>query len=403
MDKKQQLTVADVKPGMFVEIVDSPTGPRTAGRIDTIASDGAMPLASITLLDGRSTSWYLYPKASITLLEPFDVEKARKTTWPATMSSARVGPNGADPEVFVLNRKNQLIPAWEFLPKKGGHSVYWDGFQAEFQVMASGCLDEQNRYTRSGLKAVYNAACKIDEKAKLSPLSTMEIPVEVLIKASDEHVALGCKPSLNAYGMSGDIPVDPRLLTHRFTGGHIHKQIAGLLEPRARGIVKAIDAIATVPTITMFQNLDNPIRRRFYGLPGEYRLPKHGLEYRTLSSAWLCHPCIAQFTRELVRAAFGMGNAEIANVFEFDEKEVVATIMTGDVDAAKKHVEKNKEQYKLLLNQVYYDTKAVKAGMKLLVSPVEEFVKPLAMVDNWNLKGDSWGGPSQWRMFAQKC
>jgi len=49
------------------------------------------------------------------------------------------------------------------------------------------------------------------------------------------------------------------------------------------------------------QNLDEPVRREYYGLAGEYRLPPHGLEYRSLSCAWIFHPKAAATILDLAR------------------------------------------------------------------------------------------------------
>src|ERR1700678_2515194 len=49
---------------------------------------------------------------------------------------------GADPEMFVFAGE-KLLPAFAFLPKKGGNTtVYWDGFQAEWKYSGGiWCLD----------------------------------------------------------------------------------------------------------------------------------------------------------------------------------------------------------------------------------------------------------------------
>jgi len=149
-----------------------------------------------------------------------------------------------------------------------------------------------------------------------------------------------------------------------------------------------VDAIVGVPSITMFQQIDNPVRRKFYGLPGEFRLPAHGLEYRVLSSAWECHPAIAQFVRDLTRCAMHFGYIGVGNVFDYAEAEVVSIILDHDVDAAKKFVARNSSQYKTLLELLWGPIPARK-GFDLLSRPVNDFVNPEAMETNWRI-GQEW-------------
>jgi hypothetical protein len=315
--------------------------------------------------------------------------------------------NGADPEVFVVDAAGEVIPAFTFLrDKRANYRVYWDGFQAEFQVAPGACMNGQMDDTYYKLLAIQNAARKSFPGACLTIRNVVEIPFDTLLTSKEEHVALGCGASFNAYDLCGEPIANPRLLRERFAGGHIH---AGLipkpLPAKAQQIVKAIDAIAAVPTVAMFEKLDNPIRRRYYGLPGEYRLPVHGLEYRTLSNAWLCHPAIGQFTRELVRLALKIGQMGTEGMFEYEEAAVVKCIIDHDVDYARAHVKRNLKAYEAMLRAVYPYDAPVKQGLALLAKPVHEFVSDVDNIEkNWGL-GKGWQGNCQnagttWASYA---
>lgn len=367
------------------------------GRVSNFDVSGKFgPIPEVVLLDA----------------EPPEFQQLSKN-WAQVWNGAYTNPyNGADPEVFVLGGDDTVLEAWKFLRSKkeaGSSYPYWDGFQAEFNVAPSTCLNVQNDFTHANLQAVLKAAQTVDPKAKLTPLSTVDVSMEKLLAAKDEHVTFGCKPSMNAYGLEG-LPVDnPRLLLHRFAGGHIHKSYPGLTPAKARQVVKAIDMILGVPSIIMFSKLDSPIRRQFYGLPGEFRMPSHGLEYRVLSSAWLCHPAIAQLVRTMARSAIIMARASLEYVFEHTEEEVVRIILDHDVDEAKKFVKRNQTQYKRLaeLSFSHGRVDASSATLKALSSPVNELLDPMKMAANWGIGKWNWqsnsGHPgTTWASFASK-
>lgn len=346
------------------------------------------------------------------LEKPEGLEQQLRDAWPMRLRGRAnwVFNSGADPEIFVMDGKNEVLEAWKFLPSKiegqPNYQAYWDGFQAEFNLPPATCLNSQNDQTHYALEALLRKARLVDPKAKLTAQSVVPVSIEKLLGAEEEHVAFGCGASLNAYGLVGEPIANPRLVFHRFAGGHIHQGMGQLLPMTAAKHVKAADAIVGMPSLLMFQKLDNPIRRRYYGLPGEYRLPKHGLEYRTLSSAWLCHPAIAQFTRTLYRAAVGLSINNLENVFEYTEEEVVRTILEHDLDSAKKFVKRNAAVYEKLMQVCFPSAEFEHArtrGLKLLHTSVTEFVDVTDLEGNWRInkswENDSRSPNTRWSSF----
>jgi hypothetical protein len=63
----------------------------------------------------------------------------------------------------------------------------------------------------------------------------------------------------------------------RTTGGHIHFGIGKRDDETVSRMVKALDAIIGVACVSLFDGIDDPRRRRMYGLAGEYRLPEYGV------------------------------------------------------------------------------------------------------------------------------
>lgn len=308
---------------------------------------------------------------------------------------------GSDPEVFVEGENGQVLPAFLFLKSKtdpnrdvsryDGRASYWDGFQAEFETQPGTCLDGHAASVHHGLLTVLEAARKVDKKAKLSLKTVMTIPDDLLQNSKDEHVSLGCMPSLNVYGTKG-IEAKPRELKTRSSGGHIHygfTNVYGKL-PQAKvdSIVKAMDMIIGVACVALFQNQDNAERRKYYGQAGEYRLPAHGLEYRTLSNAWLAHPLIMNIVFDVSRKALMFGYHDLNKHWKATEKEVVECINNCDVAKAQELLTRNKDIFQKILLAAYRDATDAQLdalfnifynGMEVAIPDVNDIER------NWNL------------------
>lgn len=272
--------------------------------------------------------------------------------------------NGSDPEVFLVHGDGSIFPAFEFLPEKGkprkipalagsygiaDQIMYWDGFQAEFTTQPSTCVSRHVDSIQNALNNMLKEARKVDAGAKLSIQSTLPISDEVMAAAEPQFVAFGCLPSFNAYGAKAQVIDDPRQLPFRFAGGHIHLGHEAL-HGTAVEVVKTIDAIVGVASVGMFASYDSPVRRRFYGLAGEYRLPTHGLEYRVLSNAWLSHPAITMWVYDMVREAAFLGHNGLRK-FQFkgyDEARIQGIINEGDHVEARRWVLDNVDLYNRL-------------------------------------------------------
>lgn len=315
---------------------------------------------------------------------------------------------GSDPELFVVDEKDKVIPAWEFLPSKKNNPVaYWDGFQAEFRTDIATCLAYHVDYIREGMLAVYHKAIKHNAKAKLSIDSVVDVPIETLLNEEDEHVVLGCDPSFNAYGNSGQNPGDGRDLSFRFAGGHIHIGTAKRSKAEFEEIIKAMDATIGVASVGLFASFDKPVRRAFYGLAGEYRLPPHGVEYRVLSNAWLMHPAIAHLTFDFARAGARLGAAGLlkSGIEGYSEERIQDIINGLDVKAAKAYLKENKDFFTAMLKVCYPANTdvAAKRAMTAFNEGAETVVKdPKDLVKNWSLTGKEWQMHSE-RKDAQWC
>jgi len=324
-----------------------------------------------------------------------------KFTVPLTTS-------GADPEIFVVDKKmNRVIPAFAFLPEKkrpllfyDGNdrrvNAFWDGFQAEFTTNAFHCLQEMCSSLQVGLLNISQTAKAKFPDAILSPDSVVEIEPEVMGALADQHVALGCARSENAYGTPNIQVANPKMLPFRFAGGHIHfgdKDVVKASEEKIVEWVKILDSLAGVASVLWFQGMENPIRRQFYGRAGEYRRPKHGLEYRTLGNAWLIHPAIFHLMYGFTRAAFMFARSGLGKHLDVVPENVRDVVDSYDINGEKEIVRKNKPVFKSLLNYSYANSSlsAVTSAMKAFQGGLGEFMHdPTDVEKNWQRRTEWW-------------
>lgn len=311
---------------------------------------------------------------------------------------------GSDPEVFVENKETgKVIPSWHFLGSKEkpnlvamGQKAYWDGYQAEFTVQSYGCLSYMVDSVRYGLKTVYELAKNKDPKATLSSKTIIEVPMEELAVTEEEYVEFGCKPSFNAYGLTADLGLGGRNITFRSSGGHIHFGFGQRSQSAVNRMVKLLDAVLAVGCVSLFRNFDSPHRRRYYGLPGEYRLPKHGMEYRPLSNAWMFHPVTTNLIFDLARNICGAAINGLDKFYDATEDEIIKTILYCDVEMARKIISRNKTFWMALLTASYPTDKGANAAERAFnafMEGVETIVaNPGDIVGNWQLDQNLWVG-----------
>lgn len=312
---------------------------------------------------------------------------------------------GTDPEIFVVHGKirKTLFPAFKFLPEQSkatplakyttyGYergpkaTVYRDGFAAEMGIAHTHCHAYLVDHIQEGLVLVRDAAKKADPTAELTIRGTFPITKLAMSSGTDEQIALGCNPSFNAYGDIPQLPVDARKFGIRFAGGHVHfGGLGNFKEKNIVDMVKACDVLAGIPGVAIFADLDNAARRQFYGRAGEYRRPKHGLEYRVLSNAWLASPGIAHLMLNLTRIGTKIGAAGYLKHFNIEESRVRDIINNCDVAEARKWLsDKHELFYRLLyddgaMGNVKAFKKIVEGGVVNIFPDFEDIAK------NWKL------------------
>ena len=296
----------------------------------------------------------LWPEASVQEIEDFQ-ELEGDLPIENRIHSGTFAYFGGDPEIFTLHGDGSVLPAWEFLPHKdaakstnvhnntGPLKCFWDGFQAEFTLAPARCLAWTVDSIQKGLQTVLTSARKLDPLATLTHECVIDADQGILDTAAQEHVQFGCAPSQNIYD---ERPLDignSRTCPFRFAGGHIHHEVSAELKTPefVRRFVKLQDSLVGVCMTLLLRGLERPERRMFYGKAGEYRLPSHGIEYRTLSSAMYIHPAVTMAGYELSRIAHKLSQVGGEKAWDASESEVRDCLNHLDLDLAEKILSRN--------------------------------------------------------------
>jgi hypothetical protein len=235
---------------------------------------------------------------------------------------------GCDPELFLTQNGN-VIGAEKFMApadtekfvKTNNATDYvakyikkfvLDGVQLELNPSPNTCranLGNEIRYAFQALKkhlattgtvsACFNTVVDIDQ-AELDSLS-------------DNAKVFGCAQSLNSYDKAATITVNAATYLKRTAGGHIHLGLPANLnvDPIRERLVPILDVVLGNTCVMIDRDPYAPERRKNYGRAGEYRLPKHGLEYRTLSNFWLRSYQLMSFVMGMARLGVSILDANV--------------------------------------------------------------------------------------------
>lgn len=219
---------------------------------------------------------------------------------------------GGDPEIF-FSRSEKIIGAERVVPAEGltlpinpVGKIVLDGVQAEVNTAVYSC--RQSLAYAIGV-AFGALKTRLDEKhqdVRTIFRTLVEVDREELDQLSEKARILGCSPSRNFYNSEATIEVDPFTYRKRSAGGHVHMGFnwqrtsiyvgeqwtpSGIIhldqDMDRQMLVPICDILMGLPSILIDRDPDAAERRQVYGRAGEYRLPPHGLEYRTLSNYWL--------------------------------------------------------------------------------------------------------------------
>jgi len=159
--------------------------------------------------------------------------------------------------------------------------------------------------------------------------------------------------------------------------------------------VKAFDKILAVYFVAAGAHLESPKRREYYGLAGEYRLPPHGLEYRTLSSVPLSHPAILNLAFEMTRGIIALVDCNAQDLWVSDRDETIGVINENNQKAARALITRNKELLTILTQIGRFESNNRKWGNKvynIAMNGIDSVIMdPGDFVNNWKFNG-GWTG-----------
>lgn len=323
---------------------------------------------------------------------------------------------GSDPEIFAVNRKWCVIPAFKFLPSKSKSlfhearphcHAFYDGFQGEWTTPAGVyCLGILTDCVRYGMQLVQRAARNYDKNATLVTSNVLDIG-KLDPKIDPRHYELGCEPSKNAYGEEPVRLADPASLRFRFAGWHMHiqaKWTSGYLtssegihgvryqtavtEKNAPSIIRMMDRILGVALVSFSEGMTDPRRRQYYGRAGEYRLGET-LEYRVPDPSIGCHPATFNLFWDIGRKAFLLGLKGLDFIWDTTDEETRECINGGDVKLARQILHRNAKVLRdiIIMSYMYPDGQEIAdQGMKAIMQGAKAVLaNPEAIEDNWYL------------------
>lgn len=244
---------------------------------------------------------------------------------------------GADPELFI-RQNGQFVSAYGLIkgdkknPQKVDKgAVQVDGMALEFNIDPAGNEDEFYVNIQTVMQTLLNMVPGYEHA--LVPVA--DFGKEYIDSQPTEAKELGCDPDFNAW--SGGINEKPNVeLPFRTASGHVHIGWTEGQSVEEQGhntmcqmATKQMDFFLGLPSLLF----DDDVRRRdMYGKAGAYRPKEYGVEYRTLSNAWLK-------SEELIRWVYRnvqLGMAELINGNMLWEKygDIQEIINKSDKDKA---------------------------------------------------------------------
>ncbi|HET8689265.1 MAG TPA: hypothetical protein VFM18_21855 [Methanosarcina sp.] len=249
---------------------------------------------------------------------------------------------GCDPEVFVkLNGKFQsafgLIKGDKKNPmpvNKGAVQV--DGMALEFNINPAKTEEE----FIVNVQEVFNTLRAMVPKYEVVAVPVADFDPSYMKQQPLEALELGCDPDYNAWTLDANKKPDGDR-PFRTASGHVHigwtngEDITdGGHFSRAANVAKQMDFFLGLPSLAYDKDTK---RRSMYGKGGCMRVKPYGVEYRTLSNAWLNSPKLIGWVFRNVQAGMNrLMNGECLYEKHGDIQEI---INNSDWKAAKAIIE----------------------------------------------------------------
>lgn len=199
---------------------------------------------------------------------------------------------GCDPEVFVkqnglFKSAYGLIKGDKKNPQKVNRgAVQVDGMALEFNIDPAASEDE----FYINVQDVFNTMKLMVPDYEVVAVPVAHFDKDYILQQPQEALELGCDPDFNAWmGAVNEKPNAMRPM--RTAAGHVHIGWADGMDindpahiSMGEAAVKQLDFYLGLPSLAYDSDTE---RREMYGKAGCYRPKSYGVEYRTLSNAWL--------------------------------------------------------------------------------------------------------------------
>lgn len=245
---------------------------------------------------------------------------------------------GCDPEVFVQQKgifksAYNLIKGDKKNPQKvRSGAVQVDGMALEFNIDPAASEDEFLFNVNDVFTQMKEMVPTYD--VIVSPVAHFDM---AYIKSQPaEALELGCDPDYNAWtGQANDRPNGDRPM--RTASGHLHigwTDGMDIDDPqhrhRAGLIAKQLDFFLGLPSLEYDKDT---MRREMYGKAGAVRYKPYGVEYRTLSNAWLNSDSLIRWAYR--NAVKGVQEVMKGNMLVQKYGDIQEIINTSDLKAAR--------------------------------------------------------------------
>lgn len=252
---------------------------------------------------------------------------------------------GCDPELFVQTPDGVILGSEKVIPPEGISQEYQqtpskytgrtfrtvvrDGVQIELHPQPDTCRARMSNQISDIFRELSKNLGERGLKICFEPV--VEVSEEEFATLSHECKEFGCEPSFNYYDKDAAITVDPQEYRIRAAGGHLHFDLQNgehqsLMKDRT-SFVPVLDVLVGNTCVLLDRHPLIAERRKVYGRAGEYRLPKHGLEYRTLSNFWLTNYRLMSFVFGMSRLAYNLWQTSV--LYRETEREI-ETLLKSD-------------------------------------------------------------------------
>lgn len=246
---------------------------------------------------------------------------------------------GSDIEWFLRNKNTQEIISAEGIIQGTKHDPFhFDEDNPFFATSLDNVMAEGNIPPSTSAAEFYHNIEKLMNYINSmlpADICTVALPSARLDHKwlqTDNAQLFGCDPSFNCW--SGEV-VHPQPTGDniRSTGFHVHVGYENPSEAENFDLAKAMDLHLGLPSVIL--EPANERKMVGYGLAGNFRHQRHGMEYRSLSGFFSSSRPLIEWCFEQAQAAIAfVNNGRVAEIINYGG-EIQRIINTEDKDSAK--------------------------------------------------------------------